>query len=190
MQIKRSHPQSTQKSYPDQTILKLENSISIRTGKKNRIYSWFSKTLPAKVNKIYYLQSKDFMSWHNCLSCIKATGTQSTKEVIKYATHMPSFKQLLYQALQSTEHITQIKLPYNYLIIFLFAVVSVTKACPTLATSWIVPRSAPLSLGFPRQEYWSGLQFPSAGDLPNPGEPTSPAWASVFFTSESPWKPI
>ena len=41
---------------------------------------------------------------------------------------------------------------------------------------WAVACQAPLSLGFPRQEYWSGLPFPSPGDLPNPGiEPRSPA---------------
>ena len=46
-------------------------------------------------------------------------------------------------------------------------------------TSWTVARQAPLSVGFPRQEYWSGLPFPSPGDLPDPGiEPRSPAlWA-------------
>ena len=37
------------------------------------------------------------------------------------------------------------------------------------STPWTVARQAPLSLGFPRQEYWSGLPFPSPGDLPNPG---------------------
>ena len=41
---------------------------------------------------------------------------------------------------------------------------------------WTVASQVPLSTGFPRQEYWSGLPFPSPGDLPNPGtEPTSPA---------------
>ena len=41
-------------------------------------------------------------------------------------------------------------------------------------TLWTVPHQAPLSMGFPRQEYWSGLPFPSPGDLPNPGiEPRS-----------------
>ena len=37
------------------------------------------------------------------------------------------------------------------------------------ATLWTVARQAPLSMGFARQEYWSGLPFPPSGDLPNPG---------------------
>ena len=52
----------------------------------------------------------------------------------------------------------------------------VAKLCTTLATPWTVAYVAPLSLGFPRQEYWSGLPFPSPGDLPKPGiEPGSSA---------------
>ena len=44
------------------------------------------------------------------------------------------------------------------------------------ATPRTVARQAPLSMGFSRQEYWSGLPFPSPGDLPDPGiEPRSPA---------------
>ena len=51
---------------------------------------------------------------------------------------------------------------------------------------WTVAHRAPLSLGFPRQEYWSGLSFPSPRDLSYPGiELTSPAVASRFFTTES-----
>ena len=43
-------------------------------------------------------------------------------------------------------------------------------------TPWTVAQKDPLSMGFPRQEYWSGLPFPSPEDLPNPGiEPGSPA---------------
>ena len=49
---------------------------------------------------------------------------------------------------------------------------------------------APLSMGFPRQEYWSGLPSPSPGDLPHPGiEPASSALAGRFFTTEPPGKP-
>ena len=54
------------------------------------------------------------------------------------------------------------------------------------ATPWTVARQAPLSMGFPRQEYWSGLPFPSPGDLPSSGtEPTPPvslAFAGGFLT--------
>ena len=49
---------------------------------------------------------------------------------------------------------------------------------------------APLSLGFPKQEYWSGLPFPSPGTLPDLGpEPVSPALVGRFFTTEPPGKP-
>ena len=58
------------------------------------------------------------------------------------------------------------------------------------ATPWTVAHQAPLSTGFPRQEYWSTLSFPSPGDLPNPGiEHTFPALAGGFFTIEPPGKP-
>ena len=45
----------------------------------------------------------------------------------------------------------------------------VMKLCPTLCTPWTVTRQASLSMGFPRQEYYSGLPFLSPGDLPDPG---------------------
>ena len=55
-----------------------------------------------------------------------------------------------------------------------------------IATLWAVVRQAPRSMGFSRQEYWSGLPFPSPGDLPNPGvEPRSPALEADALTSET-----
>ena len=52
------------------------------------------------------------------------------------------------------------------------------------ATPWTVAYQAPPSMGFSRQEYWSGLPFPSPGDLPNPGiEPRSPALEANALTS-------
>ena len=46
----------------------------------------------------------------------------------------------------------------------------------SFATPWTVAHQAPLPMGFPRQEHWSGLPFPSPGDFPNPGiKPVSPA---------------
>ena len=58
-----------------------------------------------------------------------------------------------------------------------------------LVTLWTVACQSPLSLGFSRQEYWSGLPFPLPGDLPDPGiEPLSPVLAGRFFTPELPGK--
>ena len=60
----------------------------------------------------------------------------------------------------------------------------------SFVTPWTVACQAPLSMGFSRQESWSGLPFPSPGDLLDPGiEPMSPALAGGFFTAETPWKP-
>ena len=52
---------------------------------------------------------------------------------------------------------------------FVVVVVLGAKSCPTLATPWTVARQAPLSMGFSRQEYWSGLPFSSPGHLPDTG---------------------
>ena len=55
------------------------------------------------------------------------------------------------------------------------------------ATPWTVAYQAPPSMGFSRQEYWSGLPFPSPGDLPNPGiEPRYPVLQADALTSEPP----
>ena len=61
----------------------------------------------------------------------------------------------------------------------------VTKSCPTLTTPWTVTRQVPLFMGFSRQEYCSGLPFPSPGDLPDPGmEPWSPVSQADSLSSE------
>ena len=58
------------------------------------------------------------------------------------------------------------------------------------ATPWTVAYQAPPSMGFSRQEYWSGLPFPSPGDLPNPGITLgSPALEADTLTSEPLGKP-
>jgi len=58
------------------------------------------------------------------------------------------------------------------------------------ATLWTVAHQAPPSMRFSKQEYWSGLPFPSPGDLPNLGiEPTSPALQVDSLPSEPPGKP-
>ena len=62
-----------------------------------------------------------------------------------------------------------------------------------IVTSWTVAHQAPLCMGFSRQEYWSGLPFPTSGHLPNPGiESVSlvSALAGGFFTTAPPGKPM
>ena len=62
------------------------------------------------------------------------------------------------------------------------------------ATTWTVSRQAPLSMGFPRQKYWSGLPFPPPGYLPNPKmEPVSPAGRQSLYywaTREAPYRNV
>ena len=59
-------------------------------------------------------------------------------------------------------------------------------------TQWTVAHQSPLSMGFSRQEYWNGLQFPTPGDLPNPGNKSaslmSPSLAGGFFTTSCIWE--
>ena len=58
-------------------------------------------------------------------------------------------------------------------------------------TPWTIAYQAPLSMEFSRQEYWSGLLFPSPGNLPNPGiKPRSPALRVEALPSEPPGKPF
>ena len=57
----------------------------------------------------------------------------------------------------------------------------------SLRPTWTVAHQAPLSMGFSRQEYWSGLPFPSPGYLPDPGiEPRSPTLQADSLSSEPP----
>ena len=64
------------------------------------------------------------------------------------------------------------------------------KSYSTLATQWTIACQVPLSMGFPRQEYWSGLPFPSPGDFPNSGiELGCPAVQADSFPTEPPGKP-
>ena len=75
--------------------------------------------------------------------------------------------------LQPTAGITAVAVVWSLSDVQLFAV------------PWTAAHQDPLSKGFPRHEYWSGLPFPSPGDLPNSGiEPMAPAWAAGFFTTE------
>ena len=66
------------------------------------------------------------------------------------------------------------------------------QTCCCQGEVWTETHQAPLSMEFSRQEFWSGLPFPTLGDLPNPGiEPVSlvsPALAGGFFTTSTTWE--
>ena len=67
----------------------------------------------------------------------------------------------------------------------------VSQSCPISVTPWTVAHQAPLSMGFPRQEFWSGLPSPTPGDLPNTEiEPRSPTLQEDSLPSEPPGKPM
>ena len=72
----------------------------------------------------------------------------------------------------------------------MLSVVSHSVMSDTFVTPWTVAHQAPQCIGFPREEYWSGLPFPSPGHLPNPGiEPRSPALQADASLSKPPRKP-
>ena len=74
---------------------------------------------------------------------------------------------------------------FNKMVMFLVA-----KSCHSFTTPWTGAHQASLSNGFSRQEYWSGLPFPSPGDLSDPRrKPVSPTLARRFFTTKAPEKP-
>ena len=65
-----------------------------------------------------------------------------------------------------------------------------THHSPLFETPWTIALQAPLSMGFSRQKYWSGLPCPPPGDLPNPGiKPRSPSLRADSLPSEPPGKP-
>ena len=87
--------------------------------------------------------------------------------------------------------------PYEHLVITVYVHVCVCVcmfSCVQLfAIPWTVACQALLSMGFSKQEHWSGLPCPSPGDLPDPRiepvSPASPALAAEFLTTEPPGKP-
>ena len=92
-------------------------------------------------------------------------------------------------------YLTSLLLPILTLVVPIMSYRTCVLNCVQLFTTlWTVGCQAPLSVGFFRQEYWSGLPFPSPGDLPDPGielmSLVSPALPGGFFTTAPPGKPI
>ena len=79
--------------------------------------------------------------------------------------------------------------PKIYISLIMEVKVKLLSGVRLFVTPWTVAYQAPPSMGFSRQEYWSGLPFPSPGDLPDPGiKPRSPVLEADALTSEPPEK--
>ena len=104
----------------------------------------------------------------------KEMATHSTilaREIPKVYAFKPTFK----RSTRTLDPVLYNKWKWKWSRVRLFAI------------PWTVAYQAPLSMGFSRQEYWSGLPFPSPGDLPDPGiEPGSPALQADALSSEPP----
>ena len=83
-----------------------------------------------------------------------------------------------HRTVKNTHFKSILKIYYIYFV----CLILIAKSCLTLVTPWTIAHQALLSMGFSRQEYWSGFPFPSPGDLPNPGiEPRSPALQVMIY---------
>ena len=105
---------------------------------------------------------------------------------------MISFPKLITLARTQEKHQTNSTrgASYNILDCVCVQYTCVLSCVPRSVTPWTVATQSPVSGGFSRQEYWSGLPFPSPRDLPNPGfKPVSPALAGRFFITCPPGKP-
>ena len=111
----------------------------------------------------------------SCILILAHTHTQSHSFTFIYSlshSHAHALT-ILHTCTYSCSHIHSFMLAYTSLFPYVI-VVLVAKLCLNV-TPWTVAHQSPLSMGFSRQEYWSGLPFPSPGDLPNPGiKPMSP----------------
>ena len=126
--------------------------------------------------------------WH--IEC--STFTVSSFEIWNSSTGIPSPPLALFVAMLSKAHLTShSRLSGSRWVIIPSWLVKVKvkllSRVQPFATPWTVAYQAPPSMGFSRQECWSGLPFPSPGDLPNPGiEPGSPALQADALPSEPP----
>ena len=83
------------------------------------------------------------------------------------------------------------KVEMIYACILLLSLFSHSVLCNSFTAPWTVACQAPLSMGIPSQESWSGLSFPSSGYRPEPGiKPAFPKLEGGFFTAETPGKSI
>ena len=153
-----------------------------REKKSISIYRWHHLKYGYPLQKIKWVwQGSRIQSIHKNNLCFHTSSEQSEVEL----------RTPLILALKRTEYVIRDK--YNRRNAKFILCCLVTRSCPTLLRPHgYIALQAPLSMGFPRQQYLSRLPSPSPGDLPNPGlEPTFPTLSGRFFTTEPPGnKPV
>ena len=103
-------------------------------------------------------------------------GFNTMKEVKANSWFLKSLLIEGYFLIQDPTTLPGIRAPPSFQITLYFVAVTLSRVRP-FAIPWSTAHQTPLFIEFPRQEYWSGLPFPSPGDLPSPGtKPMSPAW--------------
>ena len=121
------------------------------------------------------------VSYYNCL-CHEDIPEASRISVANTHRLKPSFQSFV--CMNVFIQIYWYTWVYIHILLLLFSLLNHVQLS---ATPWTVACQAPLSMGFSRQEYWSGLPLPSPGDLPESGrESTTPVLAGRFFTTEPP----
>ena len=117
----------------------------------------------------------------------RAEAEPSSKQGRGWGTHTPYFQSNLAEPrTQGKIAMRQVAGHSNQSSITMCLCPSLSRVC-LFATPWTIAPQAPRSMGFSRQEHWSGLPRPSAGDIPDPGiEPRSPAFQTDSLPSELP----
>ena len=126
--------------------------------------------------RIYYFKHMELYS-SVALSTLTLLGNSKHHLSLEFLT----FLNWTLSLLNTTSPFCLLNSPASLMVI-VFEWILEFKNCYCLGTPWMVALQAPLSMEFLRQEYWSGLPFPSPGDLPEPGiKPTSPSWQADSF---------
>ena len=140
------------------------------------------------VLKVKYIYSTPFQSTAK-LALVKGKNHKAHSGFTCTKAHIPNL--VLIPNLIAISNFTRNVIWINQSGIFWLKVKVKVKSLSRVqlfVTTWTVAYQAPPSMGFSRQEYWSGLPFPSAGDLHDPAiEPESPAFQADALTSEPPW---
>ena len=157
--------------------------------------------------KQYHSILKSIWCWQNYIFCISAIagnfvffqtllGWEFCQAVLTYHSTLSGCVNTLgwyHVASELLQHLyLKVKILGRKEMLVCLCIIS----CSVMSNSSVSPwtHQASLSMGFSRQDYWSGLLFPPSGDLPDPGiKPTSyvsPVLAGEFFTAETPGKPI